>query len=97
MRSALLPVERDVALADALFPLFLPADVLELDKQNEFSLGKSLRVQGKYTYSDLDELIVSYVRSMARKVDEMMHSDKYKGTEADLREHLTLPRIFEHR
>lgn len=43
-------------------------------------------MQGKYTYSDLDELIVSYVRSMARKVDEMMHSDKYKGTEADLRE-----------
>lgn len=62
------------------------ADVLELDKPNEYSLGRSLRIQGKYTYSDLDELIVSHVRSMARKVDEMMHSDKYKGTEADLRE-----------
>ena len=58
--------------------------MLELDKPNEFSLGRQLRIQGKYTYSDLDELIVSHVRSMARKVDEMMHSDKYKGGEADL-------------
>jgi transcription elongation factor SPT6 len=63
----------------------MSADVLELDKPNEYSLGRNLRIQGKYTYSDLDELIVSHVRSMARKVDEMMHSDKYKGTEADLR------------
>lgn len=62
----------------------LPSDVLELDKPNEFSLGRQLRIQGKYTYSDLDELIVSHVRAMARKVDEMMHSDKYKGSEADL-------------
>jgi transcription elongation factor SPT6 len=61
------------------------ADVLELDKPNEFSLGRQLRIQGKYTYSDLDELIVSHVRAMARKVDEMMHSDKYKGGEGDLR------------
>lgn len=60
--------------------------MLELNKPNEFSLGTQLRVQGKYTYSDLDELIVAHVRSMARKVDEMMHSDKYKGSEADLRE-----------
>lgn len=62
-----------------------PSDVLELDKPNEYSLGRNLRIQNKYTYSDLDELIVSHVRSMARKVDEMMHSDKYKGSEADLR------------
>lgn len=61
-------------------------DVLELDKQNEFSLGRSLRIQGKYTYTDLDELIFLHVRAMARKVEEMMHSEKYKGSETDLRE-----------
>jgi transcription elongation factor SPT6 len=67
------------------------ADVLELDKPNEYSLGRNLRIQGKYTYSDLDELIVSHIRSMARKVDEMMRSDKYKGTDAELRKpYLTL-------
>jgi transcription elongation factor SPT6 len=30
-------------------------DVLELQKENEFSVGRSLRIGGKYTYSDLDE------------------------------------------
>jgi hypothetical protein len=44
-----------------------------------------LRVgSSKYQYSDLDELIVSHVRAMARKVDEMMMHDKYKGNEAEL-------------
>jgi transcription elongation factor SPT6 len=61
------------------------ADVLELDKPNEFTLGRMLRVgSSKYQYSDLDELIVSHVRAMARKVDEMMAHDKYKGSETDL-------------
>jgi transcription elongation factor SPT6 len=58
--------------------VFQHIDVLELDKENEFALGKQLRVGGKYTYSDLDELIVSHVRTMSKKVDEMMGSDKYQ-------------------
>ena len=38
----------------------------------------------KYTYSDLDELIVSHIKSMARKVDEMMTHEKFqRGTKAD--------------
>lgn len=52
-------------------------DVLELDKDNEFSVGKTLRVQGKYSYSDLDELIVEHVKAMARKVDEMTSHPKF--------------------
>lgn len=52
-------------------------DVLELDKENEFSLGKTLRIGGRYTYSDLDELIVAHVKAMAKKVDEMMGNEKY--------------------
>lgn len=53
-------------------------DVLEMQKENEFAVGKLLRV-GKYTYSDLDELIVEHVKAMARKVEEMMRHDKYQG------------------
>lgn len=53
-------------------------DVLEMQKDNEFSVGKLLRI-GKYTYSDLDELIVDHVKAMARKVEEMMRHDKYQN------------------
>lgn len=53
-------------------------DVLEMQKDNEFSVGKLLRV-GKYTYSDLDELIVDHVNAMARKVEEMMRHDKFQN------------------
>lgn len=57
--------------------LFQHIDVLELDKENEFSLGKTLRIGGKYTYSDLDELIALHVKPMARKVDEMTGHEKF--------------------
>lgn len=30
-------------------------------------------------FSDLDELIVNYVKAMARKVEELMNHDKYKA------------------
>lgn len=59
-------------------------DVLELQKENEFTVGKQLRIAGKYNYSDLDELIVDHVKAMAKKVDEMMQHEKYqKGSKAD--------------
>ncbi|KAK2757902.1 Transcription elongation factor spt6 [Arachnomyces sp. PD_36] len=59
-------------------------DVLELDKENEFSVGRTLKIGGKYTYSDLDELIVNHVKAMARKVDEMTSNEKYQsGTKAE--------------
>ncbi|KAF2762407.1 transcription elongation factor-like protein spt6 [Pseudovirgaria hyperparasitica] len=58
-------------------------DVLELDKENEFSLGRTLKVGGKYTYSDLDELIVNHVESMAKKVTEMTKDERFqKGSRA---------------
>jgi transcription elongation factor SPT6 len=53
-------------------------DVLEMQKENEFAVGKLLRV-GKYTYSDLDELIAEHVKAMARKVEEMTRNDKYQS------------------
>ena len=59
-------------------------DVLELDKDNEFAVGKTLKIGGRWSYSDLDELIVNHVKAMARKVDEMMLHEKYQnGTRAD--------------
>jgi len=54
-------------------------DVLELQKDNEFSLGRVLRIGGKYNYSDLDELIVDHVKAMARKINEMMQHEKYQA------------------
>ncbi|KAI9684477.1 MAG: Transcription elongation factor spt6 [Trizodia sp. TS-e1964] len=58
-------------------------DVFEINKETEFSVGKKLIV-GKYTYSDLDELIVNHVKAMTRKVDEMMLHDKYQsGSKTD--------------
>lgn len=54
-------------------------DVLELDKDNEFSVGRTLKIGGKWTYSDLDELIVNHVKAMAKKVDEMTEDEKYQS------------------
>ncbi|KAF1983246.1 transcription elongation factor Spt6 [Aulographum hederae CBS 113979] len=55
-------------------------DVFELDKENEFSVGRQLRIEnGKYNYSDLDELIVNHVKAMAKKVDEMTLDEKYQN------------------
>ncbi|KAK2592786.1 Transcription elongation factor spt6 [Conoideocrella luteorostrata] len=54
-------------------------DVLEMQKDTEFSVGKLLRIGGKYTYTDLDELIVDHVKAMARKVEELMRHDKYQS------------------
>jgi len=70
--------------------IFQHIDVLELDKENEFSLGRTLKIGGKYTYSDLDELIVNHVKAMAKKVDEMTLHDKFQsGTKADTERWLT--------
>ncbi|ORX33718.1 transcription elongation factor SPT6, partial [Kockovaella imperatae] len=53
-------------------------DVQEIDKPNEYSVGRILRVAGKYSYSDLDELIINHVKAMARKFDEMQMHEKFR-------------------
>ncbi|KAI4200733.1 MAG: hypothetical protein LQ350_003750 [Teloschistes chrysophthalmus] len=59
-------------------------DVLELGKSGQFSSGGAYKVGGKYTYTDLDEMIVNHVKAMAKKVDEMMMFEKYQsGSKAD--------------
>ncbi|KAK9370436.1 SH2 domain-containing protein [Lipomyces kononenkoae] len=63
--------------------------VLELEKENDYSIGKALRVADS-KYSDLDELIFMHVQAMVRKVDEMMSSEKFqKGTKEDVERWLT--------
>lgn len=54
-------------------------DVLELDKENEFSVGRTLKIKPSYNYSDLDELIVLHVQAMAKKVNEMTIDDRYQS------------------
>ncbi|KAI5297666.1 Transcription elongation factor spt6 [Ascosphaera atra] len=59
--------------------LYQHIDVLELDKDNEYSVGRILRVGGKYSYSDLDELIVNHVQTMARKINDLMRHEKFQS------------------
>ncbi|KAK1488275.1 SH2 domain-containing protein [Colletotrichum cuscutae] len=70
--------------------VFQHVDVLELQKETEFSVGKLLRVGGKFTYKDLDELIHEHIETMSRKVDEMMQHEKFeKRSKTDLEKWLT--------
>ena len=54
-------------------------DVQEIDKPNEYSVGRILRVAGKYSYSDLDELIIHHVKAIAKKFDDMQVHEKYRA------------------
>ena len=49
-------------------------------------IGSQLIVEQKYEYSDLDELIVNHVKTMSRRVEELMAHEKYKRDEDELRE-----------
>lgn len=63
--------------------------VHELDKADEFSLGRKLRIgNGKYTYEDLDQVIADHVRGLAKKVSDLKAHEKYRGTKAELESHL---------
>lgn len=59
--------------------LCLTTAVHEMDRKDEMSLGRKFKI-GKFEYADLDELIVSHVRAMSRKIDELTSHDKYRGT-----------------
>jgi transcription elongation factor SPT6 len=57
--------------------VFQHIDVAELNKPNEYAIGRLLKV-GKYSYMDLDDLIINHVKAMARKFDEMQFHEKYR-------------------
>ncbi|KAI0065393.1 transcription elongation factor Spt6 [Artomyces pyxidatus] len=49
------------------------------------SVGGQLIVDGKYNFSDLDELIVNHVQALTRRVEELMAFEKFKqGPEDEL-------------
>jgi transcription elongation factor SPT6 len=58
--------------------MFQHLDVLEMEKDNEYSLGKYLQVDG-HRYTDLDELIIGHIQAMLRKVEEMINCDKFQN------------------
>lgn len=63
--------------------------VLELEKETDYSLGQVLKIDDE-RYSDLDELIFMHVQAKARKVEEMMNSEKYRqGSKEDVETWLT--------
>ncbi|KAB8576212.1 hypothetical protein FH972_025740 [Carpinus fangiana] len=77
--------------------VFQHIDVLELDKENEFSVGRTLKI-GRYTYSDLDELIQTHVKAMAKKVDEICADERFKegGRQATGKQPPFLPFVSSH-
>ncbi|KAI0256807.1 transcription elongation factor Spt6 [Lactifluus subvellereus] len=66
--------------------LFQHIDVVELNADpTGQNLGGQLIVDGKYEFSDLDELIVNHVQALARRVEELMAFEKFKpGPEDEL-------------
>lgn len=66
-------------------------DVLELDKDNEYELGRILRVGSVAgsSYSDLDELLVNHIAPMARMVEMLTMHEKFRGSEEALQTYLS--------
>lgn len=66
--------------------LILVIDVVEVNADpSQQNVGGQLIIDGKYQYSDLDELIVTHVKAMSRKVEELMAHEKFqRGTEDEL-------------
>lgn len=68
--------------------IFFPnVDVVELNADpTGQGIGGQLVVDGKYEFSDLDELIVNHVQALTRRVEELMAFEKFKpGPEDELR------------
>jgi len=68
-------------------------DILEMDKKDDVSLGKTLKIDNS-KYSDLDELLVSHIESILSKTEAIMTNRKYKESAADLRKNFYLHCVF---
>jgi transcription elongation factor SPT6 len=58
--------------------VFQHIDVLELDKENEFAVGKRLKIGRQWEYTDLDDLIANHVKAMSKKVAEMTADERFQ-------------------
>ncbi|KAJ1972877.1 Transcription elongation factor spt6 [Dimargaris xerosporica] len=64
--------------------IYQHVDVTEEDKDSEMAVGHTLKVRNSdAVYSDLDELIVAHIESMARLVEEMLEHSKYRDLSLD--------------
>lgn len=61
-------------------------DILEMDKKDDVSLGKILKIDNS-KYTDLDELLVSHIESIMAKTEFIMANRKYKESASDLRKY----------
>ncbi|KAI9470095.1 MAG: SH2 domain-containing protein [Benjaminiella poitrasii] len=69
--------------------IYQHVDVVEVKNKNDPHAPARLKI-GHYTFEDLDELIVTYIEAVARKVEELMAHPKYRpGGIRALNEHLT--------
>jgi transcription elongation factor SPT6 len=50
-------------------------------------VATTLIVDKTYEYADLDELIVSHIHAMARRVEDLMNHEKFKKDDDELRTH----------
>lgn len=62
--------------------LYQHINVVEHDKENEFSVGRTLYID-KTRYNDLDEILQTYVGEIAKRVDQMTQHDKFKTGSKD--------------
>ncbi|KAI7905581.1 SH2 domain-containing protein [Cokeromyces recurvatus] len=69
--------------------IYQHVDVVEVKNKNDIHAPARLKI-GNYTFEDLDELIVTYIEAVARKVEELMAHPKYRpGGIRALNDHLT--------
>ncbi|KAJ3075872.1 Transcription elongation factor spt6 [Podochytrium sp. JEL0797] len=62
--------------------VFQHIDILETNKENEWTLGKTLVIDGK-KFDDLEEIIATYIEPMARFFSEARKSPKYRNDNLD--------------
>lgn len=62
--------------------LYQHVDVVEHDKENDFSLGRRLTI-GNIEFTDLDEIIETYIGEIVKKINEMTYHDKFRSGTRD--------------
>ncbi|KAL5034776.1 Transcription elongation factor spt6 [Batrachochytrium dendrobatidis] len=62
--------------------LYQHVDVLELEKENEWALGKVLRID-KQAFTEIDQIIAEYIEPMTRRIAQVMNHDKFKRKSLD--------------
>lgn len=59
-------------------------DIVEKEKENEWSLGKSLYI-GDEKFEDLDDIVANHVEQMSYLVQEILSNPKYlKHSKAEI-------------